>query len=161
MKHKITGIISILMVIILGGCNLPRNDSPVPAETFTPIPPPIVDTPSSTIAPVVLTTDTASPTSKPQDPLVLRDTLCYVGPGPKYDVVSALNQGEQVKLLGVGSVSGWYVVENPTYHDPCWVASNDLQIDAGTDLVNLKTFTPPPLPSPTKPPTPIPSATPV
>ena len=162
MKKNIFAIVSILMVLGLGACNLPSSVPPVSSYTSSPTAALFADTATATIAPVVLLTATASPVPAPQDPLVLRATLCWVGPGPKYEVVSALNQNIRVKLLGRGSISGWFVVDNPTYHDPCWVAEGDLQIDAGTDLINIKTFTPPPLPTPTKPPaTPTPSPIPV
>lgn len=151
MKKNILGIASILIVLVFGACNLPGVALPVPTETSTPTAALFADTATPTLAPVVLSTDTASPTPTPQDPLVLRATLCWEGPGPKYEVVSALNQNERVKLLGRGSISGWFVVDNPIYHDPCWVAEGDLQIDAGTDLTNLTIFTPPPTATPTQP----------
>jgi hypothetical protein len=71
-------------------------------------------------------------------------------------VVSSLDQGERVKLLGQGSIPGWYIVENPTYHDLCWVAATDLQVDASTDLASLKIYNPP-VPKPTKTPKPTPT----
>ena len=152
MKKNILGTVSILMVLVFGACNLPGVALSVPTETATPTAALFADTATPTFAPVVLSTDTASPVPTPQDPLVLRATLCWQGPGPKYEVVSALNQNGRVKLLGRGSISGWFVVDNPIYHDPCWVAEGDLQIDAGTDLTNLKIFNPPPTVTPTKPP---------
>jgi uncharacterized protein YgiM (DUF1202 family) len=78
--------------------------------------------------------------------------LCWQGPGPKYEVVSALTKGSRVKLLGQGSISGWYIVRNPIYHDPCWVQQTDLQIEPGTDLLSLQIFNPPPTYTPTQPP---------
>ena len=159
MVNKRYGILSILIAIMLA-CNLPGRNLPIssliePTTASIAIPTIglIADTPSlATIAPVPLSTDTASPTPTPQNPLVIRATLCSEGPGSKYEVVSALNLNERVKLLGRGSVTGWLIVENPTYHDPCWVAETALQIDPGIDLTNLKIFNPPPPSTPTKPP---------
>lgn len=157
MKKRILGIVSILIVVTLGACNLPSGvpSADVPPELLVSVTPTaalFADTSTPTPAPVVLSTDTALSTPTPQDPLVIRATLCWQGPGPKFDVVSALNQNERVKLLGRGSISGWFVVDNPTYHDPCWVSEGDLQIEAGTDLTNLKIYNPPPTATPTKPP---------
>ena len=171
MRRNVLGIASVFLVLILGACNLPSsappanndNVSPVLLDTSTPTAAvTVADTLTFTSVPVAVSTDTATPVPTPQDPLVVRATLCWQGPGPVYEVVSALKKDERVKLLGRGSIAGWYVVENPTYHDPCWVAERDLQVDAGTDFTNLKIFTPPPTATPTKPPptstpTPVPS----
>jgi hypothetical protein len=161
MKKRIFGLISILIVLVLGACNLPSGapvteDPSAPTQTLTPTIELFIETATATVTP----TDTALPVSTPQDPLVLRATLCWQGPGPVYDVVSALKQNERVKLLGRGSISGWFVVENPIYRDLCWVAEGDLQIDTGTDLTNIRTFTPPPTATPTKVPTATPTYTP-
>jgi hypothetical protein len=164
MKKNVLEIVFALAVLILGACNLPSGSPPVVTETPTQIPAAAIvlftDTSTPTLEPVVLSTDTASPVPPPQDPLVVRATLCWQGPGSTYDVVSALNQNERVKLLGRGSLSGWFVVENPTYHDPCWVAEGDLQVDAGTDLSTLRIYNPPPTATPTRPPA-TPTPTPV
>lgn len=158
MKRNIAGIGSILILLVLGACNLPSS-VPVtevpstPTDTSVPAAAPLfTETPTLTVEPVAVLTDTASPTPTPQDPLVVRATLCWQGPGPQYDVVSALKQNERVKLIGRGSISGWLVIENPLYHDPCWTAEGDLQVDAGIDLNSLKIINPPPTFTPTKPP---------
>ena len=72
------------------------------------------DVPSSRIAAPVqdtstpVQTNTVPPqvTSTPSAPLVIRDSLCWVGPGNVYEVVSSVKTGTQVKLLGRGSLSG-------------------------------------------------------
>jgi hypothetical protein len=107
-------------------------------------------------------TDTAVPPSAtPQEPMVIHTTLCWLGPGAKYDVVSSVNQGQVVEVIGRGSVAGWYIIRNPRYNDPCWIQASDMQLDAGLDINALKVFNPPPLPTNTPKPTPVPSSTPV
>jgi len=160
MRKSILVLASVLTVWILSACNMPRNGPPVPTETFTPTPALFVETSTPTLEAQTLPTDTAAPTATPQDPLVKQAALCWQGPGQKYEVVSALKQNERVKLLGRGSISGWFVIENPIHHDPCWVSEGDLQIDAGTDLNSLRIINPPPTATPTKPP-PTPTYTPV
>ena len=176
MKKNVPIIMFLMIVMVQAACNLPSGAPPdgsggeeQPTPTFT-LPAAesgvvFTDTPTATPVPAIVSTDTASPTPLPQDPLVVRATLCWQGPGGVYEVVSALKANERVKLLGRGSISGWYVVDNPIYHDPCWVAAGDLQIDAGTDLAGLKIINPPPTATPTKPPTytptPVPTLTPV
>ena len=112
------------------------------------------ETETPTPVPVPTNTGPASATSTPQNPLVVKDALCWEGPGQAYLVVSAVKNGERVELLGRGSISGWWVIKNPLYRDPCWLQENALQIDPGYNLSSLRIFTPPPTPTPTHPPTP-------
>jgi hypothetical protein len=143
------------LCLILAACNLPNvTNIPVP-ETQ---PGTLLQQPSETATPdlaLVPFTDTPLPTETPpppatptpENPLVLHTTLCWVGPGAQYDVVSALKEGERVELLGQGSIAGWWIVRNPIYHDPCWVQSQDLQIEPGYNISGLQTFYPPPTPT--------------
>jgi len=101
-------------------------------------------TPSATAIPTRTPTATQTPT--PQNPIVIRDTLCWTGPDSLYPVVSSIKAGIQVELLGQGSLEGWWVISNPIYHSPCWMRESDLQIDP-SDFSNLPIFTPPPPPS--------------
>lgn len=156
MKKTILGFIPALLMLILAilACNLPRATatSSAPTETATPIVnAALADTPTLEPAPTSAPqmTETASPTPVPQDPLVARAALCWWGPGPVYEVISSLKEGIRVKLVGRGSVPGWLLVDNPTYHVPCWVQDIYLQIDPGTDFAALPIFTPPPTPTPT------------
>ncbi len=121
--------------------------------------------PSNTPAPVESATPEATatgalPTPTPQNPLVLETTLCWQGPGAQYEVVSALKKGERVELIGQGSLAGWWIVNNPIYHDPCWAQAKDLQIEPSYDISGLKIFYPPPTPTSTPSNTPTPTNTP-
>jgi uncharacterized protein YgiM (DUF1202 family) len=91
--------------------------------------------------------------------LVLRATLCWVGPGSQYEVVSALKDSERVPLLGKGSIPDWWIVRNPIYRDPCWVQAQDLQVGSGIDAGALQVYYPPPTPTYTPTETPLPTAT--
>ena len=88
------------------------------------------------------------PTFTPQNPLVLNDTLCWVGPGPGYKVVSGLLKDTRVKLIGRASIGGWWIVENPIYGTSCWIMEKDLQIEAGTEVLSLPVISPPEKPKP-------------
>lgn len=111
-------------------------------------------------------TDTIQPQISPtaSNPHVIRDALCWVGPGNAYEVVSSVRTGTQVQLLGRGSLVGWYIINNPIYHDPCWIEAANLQIDPGYNLSGLPVINPPPSPTPTDTPTatytPVPTNTP-
>lgn len=164
MKPK-QGTLAIVLaaLIFLQACNLPAAaSSPTPDMVATlvvltfsavqtaatvSVPPPVEPEPAIT--------ETSLPTftPTPQNPLVLKTTLCWAGPGAAYEVVSALKQNERVELLGQGSLAGWWIVKNPIYRDPCWVLASDLQLDPNMDVTNLKIYYPPPTPTYTPVPT--------
>jgi hypothetical protein len=115
-----------------------------------------VELPPATPAPTATILPEATPT--PQNPLVTQVALCWGGPGKAYVVISSVAAGTRVEMLGVGSLAGWYVIQNPIYHDRCWIEAKNLQIDPAVDLSKLKVFNPPPTPGPkaTEVPTPTP-----
>ena len=108
----------------------------------------VEEVPTSAATPVPTITMTASITPTPQNPTVTRLTLCLMGPGSVYKVVSSLKPGTQVQLLGIGSVPGWFVAQNPTYHVRCWIAAQDLELDPAFNVSSLQVFNPPPTPGP-------------
>jgi len=77
-------------------------------------------------------------------------TLCWEGPGDQYNVVSSVQTGTKLKLLGIGEISGWFIVDNPIYPGVnCWLGSNTVQIDPDVNLSTLKIYPAPPLLIPT------------
>jgi hypothetical protein len=150
----------LVLILLMPACNLPQQTpsgdlrtpppagSPVPQISATP-----PGNPPASSTPLPTNTVIVPPTSDLLHPLVIKSSLCWEGPGPVYLVVSAVKNGERVELLGRGSPSGWWVIDNPIYHDPCWVTQDVLQIDPSFDSANLKIFYPPPTPTPTHPPT--------
>lgn len=159
-NHGLVFVLLALM-IITQACNLPASGGPTPdaqgtavAATLTAIqnmagaPPPVVGNTATPVPPPTETSQpTPTPTPTPQNPLVLETSLCWVGPGDVYEVVSALKEGERVELLGQGSIPGWWIVKNPIYRDPCWVQANALQFDPGFNVSGLKVYYPPPTPT--------------
>lgn len=167
---------SLLLVFLLGACNLPGGGEETeeardtvatwaaltltaqaalaPIPSATPVP-----EANATTTPTPTATE-ALPTATPQNPLVLETTLCWQGPGAQYEVVSALKKGERVELIGQGSLSGWWIVDNPIYHDPCWAQAKDLLIEPGFNTSGLETYYPPPTPTSTPTDTPTPTPTP-
>jgi hypothetical protein len=121
----------------------PLASTPMPLSGPTPTPAgPVL--PSATIAVA--------------NPVVTTLALCWTGPGPAYRVVSSVPVGASVTLLGVGSKEGWFIIENPRYHERCWIEAQNLQLDPYLNVSQLKVFNPPPTPGPK--PTPGPSPTP-
>lgn len=113
--------------------------------------------PTSAATAVPTETPLPRPTATPQNPLVTTLALCWTGPGNAYVVVSSIQPGTRVVLLGIGSLQGWYVIDNPVYHNRCWIESKNLQIDPAQNLSTLQLYNPPPTPGPKI--TPVPTAT--
>lgn len=170
--------ISILAILALASCTLPGTPTPPPpGERETSIagtvsgmlteaalaatPTLLVNTlPPTTTSIPAAATNTFIPASTPQNPLVVKDALCWEGPGSQYLVVSAVKNGQRVELLGRGSIGAWWIIDNPIYHDPCWVNADVLQFDTGYNLSGIRIFTPAPTPTSTPSNTPTPSKTP-
>lgn len=159
--YVITGSFVLFLAIL--SCNImvpPANTPFAPGtmvvETLTALA--AINT-NSTLTPAASPTNTStlSAITTVQSPLVIKDTLCWLGPGPDYVVSSSILTGTSVVLLGKGSIPGWWIVNDPTYHDPCWIYQQDLQIDPNYDLSNLQTFYPPSTPTPTLTSTPSPT----
>ena len=162
----------LLLALLISGCNLPSGAAaPNAAATFVAATLSVLQTraaatltavpmPSDTMtsAPVVVGPPTS--TSTPQNPVVTVLALCWTGPGDAYPVVSSVKVGTSVELLGIGSVAGWFIIKNPTYHDLCWIQANNLKIDPNLNLSTLKIYNPPPTPGPTETEVPPPTDTP-
>ena len=149
---------------------LPTSSSPIyiptvtPARLSTPI---LSNTPVPVI--IIMTVVVTAPPTQFQVPTtenasVIHDALCWLGPGPGYVVSSAIKTDTRVILLGTTSLSGWLVIRNPIYHDPCWIYQQNLKIDSDVNPAIMMVFTPPPTFTPTLKPTstgtPTPTATP-
>ncbi len=105
------------------------SPTPSPTETATPLPP---------------ATPTPNFTSTPAhgNPLVTAFAGCWFGPGPTYTLESNILPDKRVELLGVGSQAGWYIIRNPYFHRPCWIAASNLSIDPGINTAALPVMTP-------------------
>lgn len=104
-------------------------------------------------------TPTPTPTREPASSApITEQTLCWNGPGNDgpYPVVSALEPGTEVEVLGTGEGGGYVVILNPTYLVPCWVDEDDIDTD-DTDLADKPVYERPALPTAT--PTITPTAT--
>jgi hypothetical protein len=78
---------------------------------------------------------------------VVKDDLCYLGPGPVYDTVSAVKAGQVLPLIGIGDESDYFIVENPVYKGvACWVRSGSAHYDGNS--ADLRHIPPPPTPTP-------------
>lgn len=138
-----------LILLALAGCNLPTptpsvlptSTQPTATETLTAAPTLAAATDTPTPPPA----DTVTPTIA--NPVAIRDTLCYGGPGRVYGVISGIQAGRSLTLLGKSALLDWWIVQNPIYNVPCWVAAADLQIDLSFDTSSVEIATPPPYPA--------------
>ena len=119
----------------------------------------VVVTATAEAAPAPVNTNTVAPPPAAQKPEIINSTVCWIGPGNKYEVVSSLSKGQSVEVIGRGDTNGWIIVKNPIYKDPCWMQAFDIKLDPSVDIKSLQIFYPP-VP-PTKTPLPLPSPTPI
>ena len=162
-------IVAVLVGLMLYGCNLPSNRrdvSPITSPTM------YVMTLSALQTRAVMTATSqgvaAGPTPAPIPPsggtpgspatVIINDTLCWRGPGPRYETISAIFKGTQVKLLGRSLLPGWYILVDPIYLEPCWVQAGDVQVGGGVDVNALPVYAIPSSPTPTPFPTRTPGA---
>ena len=107
------------------------------AAAYSPTPLPVTDTPiptsTETLVPFPIITNI---------PRVVGQTPCYTGPGPAYSLTSNITDTKKVELVGIGSVSGWYLIKNPYFGSICWVSADHLQFDPTSDFSNLPVMTP-------------------
>ena len=55
--------------------------------------------------------------------------LCYEGPGPIYAVVSSLQPGALVEIVGISENGDYIVIFNPCYPGvPCWAAEGSIEL---------------------------------
>jgi hypothetical protein len=101
-------------------------------------------TPTITLTPLPTETPTLDWTATPEHsmPIVVNFASCFYGPGANFTLESNIKKGKRVELLGVGNQPGWYIIRNPYFHKPCWIAATDLQIDSGVNTAILPVMTP-------------------
>jgi hypothetical protein len=171
--HSTLITLGAILLALLGACNLPgaqEEEAPDTVATWVaatltamgtsaPLPSSTPDPGANASATPLPPTETAQPAATPQNPLVLETVLCWQGPGNQFEVVSALKKDERVKLIGQASLPGWWIVDNPIYHDPCWAQAAYLQIEPGYNTSGLPVYTPPPTPTSTPTNTATPTAT--
>jgi hypothetical protein len=101
----------------------------------------------ATVTPILSPTET--PTLEPTSGQIRRPTIraftgCYYGPGLEFGLDSNISENKKVQIVGIGSVSGWYVIINPYFHKQCWVSAADLEVDPAMDLSGMPVMTPRP-----------------
>jgi hypothetical protein len=80
---------------------------------------------------------------------ILELILCWVGPGPGYEVVNSIPEGTEVELLGIGEDPDFLIVKEPRYQRPCWMPKEKGSEVPDEVLAELEMYYIPLLPSPT------------
>ena len=108
------------------------------AAAYTPTPSPVTPSPIPSNTPI------PEPTKDPTLDVitVVIDAPCYTGPGDTYVLTSNIEAPEPVELLGIGSVPGWYIIRNPYFESPCWIAIDAVELDPNMDITIFPTMTP-------------------
>jgi uncharacterized protein YgiM (DUF1202 family) len=151
-------IIGLVMILLSAACA--SNSNPLPADqqatniamgvalawTRTAEAPTVTPSATPTHTPFP---STATPTKGPiKPPTVVNFASCWWGPGNAYHLESNIEAGEQVQLVGVGSIPGWYIIINPYFQQKCWIQAANLSIDPNMDLSQYALMTPIPLRTP-------------
>ena len=139
----------IALIFGLSSCNLRASQT-----TETPLPQPLLDTPTSsipTLTPIPIETlvnvelPTITPTSTPSFFLASpkdQPVNCRFGPATSYAIIGALNLGRQAEIIGRNEDSSWWYVRNPS--DPstsCWLSADF--IETVGDVQSLPVVNPP------------------
>lgn len=153
-------ILALITSLLAAGCGAPAEAVPTvdaigtlsadlasvmltqTAMAYSPTPP------APTATPIPL--ETATPTAEPASaepvatsmPEVIGFSPCYTGPGETYALTSNISDTKKVELIGVGSVPGWYVIENPYFWSPCWIRAEHLKIESDVDLSAFPVISP-------------------
>lgn len=99
---------------------------------------------------VFISVDPGSSPLPGPDIRLMRDTLCWTGPGSRYPVVRSVSEGETAAVQGIGADDGWLVIEHPQLPGVnCWVNRQDVEEPQAFDPGSLQVFAIPPLPEPT------------
>jgi len=111
------------------------SPTPPPTATFTATPP-VTETPTLPPAPV------ATVMPKVMEASGADEAACYLGPvADATRMSSQISSYKDVEFVGVGSVSGWYVIINPYFRTPCWIEAKNLILDPSFDVSAYPTVT--------------------
>ena len=125
--------------------DVPESAPSTTIATNTPIPLP-------TTTPTSAASSTPDSTMTPTIPVVSvsLDTNCRTGPGKSYDIVGTLLTGENTKVTGKNTSSGYWIVKNPDNPSAtCWLWGEYATV-AGNQS-NLTEVSIPPTPTPSIP----------
>jgi hypothetical protein len=86
---------------------------------------------------------TATATTQPTLFINAANASCRRGPSPDFQVIATYPAGTTVNLVGRDSVNSYWIVQDPTSHDQCWIGVQDATPAGSFDL--LPEMTPQPV----------------
>ncbi len=138
--------VTLALVLMLTGCNLPKSQ-PAPSPGVNPQVATLVATlqagPSATpITPSATSVPPPeTPTAQPTLTISATNASCRSGPGTNFKEVSQFPAGTKLTMIGKDSADGYWIVQDPTSHDLCWILASDGT--AAGSYVLLPEVTPP------------------
>jgi len=118
-----------MLALLLAACSLPGSQQPgsqltmeqqvatIVAGTMsaggpaTRIPSPSVPTSTATVQPTLF--------------INAASASCRRGPSPDFQVIATYPAGTTVNLVGKDSANSYWIVQDPTSHDMCWISVQD------------------------------------
>jgi hypothetical protein len=142
------------ITVIVGEAQTPfEEEAPQPAVEQDP------ETPTFTQPPTLTATFTPTQGPKPATATANQDANCRTGPGPVYEVVSALPTGQSSLILGQNNAASWLLIERQgSSGGSCWVWSDLVSTTGDLSLVSIVAAPPTPTHTPSH--TPAPTYTP-
>jgi hypothetical protein len=153
--------LAIAIIFLLSGCiqvqfvEIQSHDEPNAAtqKIKTPIP---TETKTATPSQTITVTPSLTLGPKPTPTIqAIDDAPCYKGPGLDYPIISYLESGDEVLLIGISEERDWILIKETNFDNICWCQIRKLSIQS-SDTTDLPEATAPP----TSTLTPIPSVTP-
>lgn len=150
--------------------SLPPTWTPTPYQSPTPLPPTATPIPPTPLPPTATPIPEPTATPLPRAVVMVERAMLRAGPGPAYEIIGAVKQGDEFLLLGRDESGGWWQIR--VNQQPMWVMNGEAEarhaegIPVAQDIPPTPTFTPlPPTPTPapaaTRPPAPPPTNTPL
>ena len=78
---------------------------------------------------------TATATTQPTLFINAANASCRRGPSPDFQVIATYPAGTTVNLVGRDSADNYWIVEDPTSHDQCWISIQDATPAGSFDLL--------------------------
>lgn len=161
-------IIYAILILVLAAfaCSLPGQSTPSTTASETPgdqnqpdlaatitaqamtiqAPTATLPLPTETLTPEFTATITLTPTPEVPMVSVSVNTNCRTGPNIQFDLIGALNVGQNAEVVGRYQNGAYWIIKNPGSSGNCWLWGNYATVTGNTS--NLPEFPSPPTPTP-------------
>jgi hypothetical protein len=123
--------VTLLIGLTLAACNLPKSPStPVPTEN-----PQVATIVAATMQAAASATSmtpfaspappSATPTTQPTLSINVNSASCRDGPGANSKEIATFPSGTSLIMVAKDTADGYWIVQDPTSHDLCWIQAQD------------------------------------